>query len=126
SRGGSRQGQSSQTRPCPGTKRTVSRERATGIEPASSAWEAEALPLSYARTSPLLSSCPSRWNPVQTCCSRLLEPVYSFMTKTHPRTEPPARLRPCMSRDTQSCMRPPHTRHALVQHAILEGLPNTR
>lgn len=32
-----------------GTEGTSSLERLTGIEPASSAWEAEALPLSYSR-----------------------------------------------------------------------------
>lgn len=35
-----------------GRDRNEPLERATGIEPASSAWEAEALPLSYARVSP--------------------------------------------------------------------------
>lgn len=35
---------------------TLHTERATGIEPASSAWEAEALPLSYARWSAVMSA----------------------------------------------------------------------
>ena len=58
---------SDRRRPCEGLTCSYGSERATGIEPASRAWEALILPLNYARSSPSLHECARR---AATSCRR--------------------------------------------------------